>query len=137
MIEIKDLGFGVIEIFDKDTQYAPAQSIKIGNNTYIREDLINKQIADLQKQLEEKEKEIRQLDNEKGTLLNNSMKLLKEKDDKLHDLPKKIIGDVADELGYCGKAYLECEPYIKICIVKSILQAILKKYGDKNESNND
>lgn len=52
MIEIKDLGFGVIEIFDKDTQYAPAQSIKIGNNTYIREDLINKQIADLQHRLE-------------------------------------------------------------------------------------
>lgn len=52
MIEIKDLGFGVIEIFDKDTQYAPAQSIKIGNTTYIREDLINTQIADLQHRLE-------------------------------------------------------------------------------------
>ena len=52
MIEIRDLGFGVIEIFDKDTQYAPAQSIKIGNTTYIREDLINKQIADLQHKLE-------------------------------------------------------------------------------------
>lgn len=52
MIEIKDLGFGLIEIFDKDTQYAPAQSIKIGNTTYIREDLINKQIADLQHKLE-------------------------------------------------------------------------------------
>lgn len=52
MIEIKDLGFGVVEIFDKDTQYAPAQSIKIGNTTYIREDLINKQIADLQHRLE-------------------------------------------------------------------------------------
>lgn len=51
MIEIKDLGFGVIAIFDKDTQYAPAQSIKIENTTYIREDLINKQIADLQHKL--------------------------------------------------------------------------------------
>lgn len=50
MVEIKDLGFGVIEIFDKDTQYAPAQSIKIGNTTYIREDLINK--SDLQHRLE-------------------------------------------------------------------------------------
>ena len=56
MIEIRDLGFGVIEIFDKDTQYAPAQSIKIGNTTYIREDLINKQIADLQHRLEVAEK---------------------------------------------------------------------------------
>ena len=51
MTEIKDLGFGVIEIFDKDIQYAPAQSIKVGNTTYIREDLINKQIADLQRKL--------------------------------------------------------------------------------------
>ena len=51
MTKIKDLGFGVIEIFDKDTQYAPAQSIKVGNTTYIREDLINKQIADLQHRL--------------------------------------------------------------------------------------
>ena len=68
MTEIKDLGFGVIEIFDKDTQYAPAQSIKIGNNTYIREDLINKQIADLQSQLAEKDKEykskLKEMDNE-------------------------------------------------------------------------
>lgn len=63
--------------------------------------------------------------------------LLNLQDNQIHELPKKIIGDVADELGDCGKAYLECEPYIKICIVKSILQAILKKYGDKNESNND
>lgn len=58
MIEIKDLGFGVIEIFDKDTQYAPAQSIKIGNTTYIREDLINKQIADLQHRLKVAEKAV-------------------------------------------------------------------------------
>lgn len=54
MIEIKDLGFGTIEIFDKDTQYAPTQSIKIGNNTYIREDLINK--SDLQHRLKVAEK---------------------------------------------------------------------------------
>lgn len=58
MFEIKDLGFGIIEIFDKNTQYAPAQSIKIGNNTYIREDLINKQIADLQHRLEVAEKAV-------------------------------------------------------------------------------
>lgn len=54
MSEIKDLGFGVIEIFDKDTQYAPAQSIKIGNHTYIREDLINK--SDLQHRVDVVEK---------------------------------------------------------------------------------
>ena len=56
---------------------------------------------------------------------------------QLHDIPKKIIRDVVDELGDCGKIYLEDEPYIEICIVKGVLQAILKKYGDKNESNND
>ena len=63
MSEIKDLGFGVIEIFDKDTQYAPAQSIKVGNNTYIREDLINKQIADLQHRLEVTEKALNEMSN--------------------------------------------------------------------------
>ena len=63
MSEIKDLGFGVIEIFDKDTRYAPAQSIKIGNNTYIREDLINKQIADLQHRLEVTEKALNEMSN--------------------------------------------------------------------------
>lgn len=64
MIEIKDLGFGVVEIFDKDTQYAPAQSIKIGNTTYIREDLINKQIADLQHRLEVAERAVELACNE-------------------------------------------------------------------------
>lgn len=61
MIEIKDLGFGVIEIFDKDIQYAPAQSIKIGNTTYIREDLINKQISDLQHRLNVAEKALKSM----------------------------------------------------------------------------
>lgn len=66
-----------------------------------------------------------------------SQKEIQQLNQQLHDLPKKIVGDIADELGDCGKAYLECEPYIRICIVKGVLQAILKKYGDKNESNND
>lgn len=56
---------------------------------------------------------------------------------QLHDLPKKIVRDVADELGDCCKTYLEDEPYIEICIVKGILQTILKKYGWENESDND
>ena len=51
----------------------------------------DKLIAELQKQLGEKEKKIRQLDNEKGMLLNNSMKLLKEKDDKLKYQPAEIV----------------------------------------------
>ena len=57
-------------------------------DTIIRS-LTNK-ISELQKQLGKKEKEIRQLDNEKVMLLNNSMKLLKEKDDKLDSQPVEI-----------------------------------------------
>lgn len=91
-------------------------------------------------QIKAKEKEANTYAKE-IVFLDNKIKLLERENQQLkqqlHDLPKKIVGDIADELGDCGKAYLECEPYIKICIVKSILQAILKKYGDKNESNND
>lgn len=54
-------------------------------------------IAELQKQLEEKEKKIRQLDNEKGMLLNNSMKLLKEKDKKIEKLREWISQCEADK----------------------------------------
>ena len=55
-------------------------------------------IAELQKQLEEKEKKIRQFDNEKGMLLNNSMKLLKEKDDKLKSQPAEIVEKIKGQL---------------------------------------
>lgn len=58
-------------------------------DTIIRS-LTNK-ITELQKQLGKKEKKIRQLDHEKEMLLNNSMKLLKEKDDKLKSQPAEIV----------------------------------------------
>ena len=48
---------------------------------------------------------------------------------QLHDLPKKIAGEIKKELYDCGKTYLEDEPYIEICIVQGILNTILKKYG--------
>ena len=48
---------------------------------------------------------------------------------QLHDLSKKIVGEIKKELYDCGKTYLEDEPYIEICIVKGILNTILKKYG--------
>lgn len=44
-----------IEIFDGNQQYAPAQTVKVGENTYIREDLVNKQIEELKKQLKDTE----------------------------------------------------------------------------------
>ena len=50
---------------------------------------------------------------------------------QLHDLPKKIVGEIKKELYDCGKTYLEDEPYIEICIVKGILDRILKKFGGK------
>ena len=53
---------------------------------------------------------------------------------QLHDLPKKIMGEIKKELYDCGKTYLEDEPYIEICIVKGILDRILKKYGGENDN---
>lgn len=52
---------------------------------------------------------------------------------QLHDLPKKIVEEIIEELYDCGKTYLEDEPYIEICIVKGILDTILKKYGEQDE----
>lgn len=82
-------------------------------------------IAELQKQLEEKEKEIRQLDNEKGMLLNNSMKLLKEKDDRLQSQPAEIVKKIKEFVD--GNAYYyEEEQYAKHII--KYLDDILKEY---------
>ena len=53
--------------------------------------------------------------------------------EQLHDLPKKIVGEIKKELYDCGKTYLEDEPYIEICIVQGILNTILKKYGGEDE----
>ena len=62
-------------------------------------------------------------------------KLLEEENQQLkqqlHDLPKKIVGEIKKELYDCGKTYLEDEPYIEICIVQGILNTILKKFGGK------
>ena len=51
---------------------------------------------------------------------------------QLHDLSKKIVGEIKKELYDCGKTYLEDEPYIEICIVQGILNTILKKYGGQD-----
>lgn len=89
----------------------------------------NREINRLTKMLYTTTKHADKLNEENNKLNKENQKL----NQQLHDLPKKIVRDIADELGDCGKAYLECEPYIKICTVKSILQAILKKYGGEDE----
>lgn len=61
---------------------------------------------------------------------------------QLHDLPKKIVGEIRDDM---SKRIMEKQ--IKwgdniqigfICnAINECLDTILKKFGDKNESNND
>lgn len=81
--------------------------------------------CELKQQLAEKEKEIRQLDNEKGMLLNNSMKLLKEKDDRLKSQPAEIVEKIKEFVD--GNAYYyEEEQYAKHII--KYLGDILKEY---------
>ena len=88
---------------------------------YSRTDMWNKLIEQQDKILELQEQSIRDNQNwiEETTQLNQ----------QLHDLPKKIVGEIKKELYDCGKTYLEDEPYIEICIVQGILNTILKKYG--------
>lgn len=89
-----------IEIFESNQQYAPAQKIKEGNHFYIREDLVDNQIAELKQQLAEKEKEI---ENEKYisgelTSLIDTMRYddpkIDELKEQLHTQPKEIIEKV-------------------------------------------
>ena len=96
----------------------------------------DKQIAELQKQLEEKEKKIRQLDNEKGMLLNNSMKLLKEKDDKLNSQPAEIVEKIKEQI-FNHFNVKNIEEYERLSLlnalftadaVAEILDTILKEY---------
>ena len=85
-------------------------------------------IAELEQQLEEKEKELRQLDNEKGMLLNNSMKLLKEKDDKLKSYPAEIVKKIGGEI--YTRMVVECKE-TKYTDINLILNTILKDYEEK------
>lgn len=91
------------------------------------QDLLNQQDKRI-KELEQENQQLKQEVEEQEESYNNTMSYLNKTRSELLNLPNKIVGDVADELGYCGKTYLEDEPYIEICIVKGILQTILKKY---------
>ena len=66
-------------------------------------------------------------------ILNEQDKENQQLKQQLHDLSKKIVGEIKKELYDCGKTYLEDEPYIEICIVQGILDRILEKYGEKYE----
>ena len=93
---------------------------------YSRTDMWNKLIEQQDKILELQEQSIRDNQHwiEETTQLNQ----------ELHDLSKKIVGEIKKELYDCGKTYLEDEPYIEICIVQGILNTILKKYGGEDEN---
>lgn len=133
--ETRDLGFGIIEVFDKDTQYAPAQSIKIGNTTDIREDLVHKQIAELQKQLEEKEKEIEDLKRKVNCavddLRNIGMRFELETfranklQDELKSQPSEIVEKINGEI--YTRMVVECKE-TKYTDINLILNNILKEY---------
>ena len=64
---------------------------------------------------------------------------------QLHELPKKIVEDFYDEIrhrailedDYCPDHNLERKYGVRKCLLENIRTTILKKYGDKNESNND
>lgn len=86
---------------------------------------VNEQLTEAEKQLEEKEKKIRQLDNEKGMLLNNSMKLLKEKDDKLKSQPAEIVRKISGEI--YTRMVVECKE-TKYTDINLILNTIFKEY---------
>ena len=137
MIEIKDLGFGVIEIFDKDTQYAPAQSIKIGNNIYIREDLINKQIADLEAKLAEKEKQLENAQNLKAIEVADELSL---KLSKIHN-QDKISFAIAELEKVKEKAlhfYVNDTPeltsfYVDVKEIDNQIKRLTNKHEDKGE----
>ena len=93
-------------------------------------------IAELQKQLEEKEKKIRQLDNEKGMLLNNYMKLLKEKDDRLKSQSAEIVEKIKEQI-FNHFNVKNMEEYESLSLIDSLftadavidmLDTILKEY---------
>ena len=66
--------------------------------------------------LDEKDQRIKELEEK-----NQQLK------QQLHDLPKKIVGEIKKELYDCGRTYLEDEAYIEICIVKGILDNQINK----------
>lgn len=124
------------------------------------EEILHKQekrIAELKKQLEEKDKLIERLQGVIDKLRDKKFAgktlveavnavyepLFKNKCDEveefkqqLHELPKKIVEEIKDKIPEIGG--MKCEIIIDdFLTLNTLLDTILKKYGDKNESNND
>ena len=77
------------------------------------------------------------LENERKRLEYLTEKYFKLKQ-QLHDLPKNIVEEIGIELYSKAMSItgtgVDC---VRLYDIQNILDAILEKYGDKNESNND
>ena len=77
------------------------------------------------------------LENERKRLEYLTEKYFKLKQ-QLHDLPKNIVEEIGIELYSKSMSItgtgVDC---VRLYDIQNILDAILEKYGDKNESNND
>ena len=77
------------------------------------------------------------LENERKRLEHLTEKYFELKQ-QLHDLPKKIVEDIGIELYSKAMSItgtgVNC---VRLYDIQKILNTILKKYGDKNEINND
>ena len=105
--------------------------VKQKNNFNTRQALIN--LGRIAITLNQQPKRIKELENEN--------KQLKQ---QLHDLPKKIVEEIRIELNNIVEVgdYFDTETdeetnLLKQSDIENILDAILEKFGDKNEINND
>lgn len=90
-------------------------------------------LFDLDDLLNQQDKRIKELEQEKQQLKQ-----------QLHDLPKKIVEEIRIELNNIVEVgdYFDTETdeetnLLKQSDIENILDAILEKFGDKNEINND
>ena len=82
------------------------------NNTYKLEDLLNQQ-----------DKRIKELEQE-----NQQLK------QQLHDLPKKIVGEIRKEIEFPLYVHPDFDEFECLFDIDKLLDTILKKYGEKDES---
>ena len=102
-----------------------------------REELLRQQLAEKEKENERLKEEICKYEI---TLMDKNSQLKQQ----LHDLPKKIVEEIMKELNNIVEVgdYFDIETdeetnLLKQSDIENILDAILEKFGDKDESNND
>ena len=112
------------------------------NDTYKLEELLNRQDKRI-KELEEENKELEIKLDKCGTELVNAESLVsylenenQQLKQQLHDLPKKIVEEIRD---VAGDYWEECENNSNLITITNedfdeILDTILEKFGDNNES---